>query len=93
MDESGRLNGGRGEIRALQKRVEELERMVGKLTLEEEMEEIAEEYPRYGYRRMRHELKRRGIEVNHKKVLRLMREKGLLCKNRRRFVRTTESNH
>jgi transposase InsO family protein len=34
---------------------------------------------RYGYRRIRDELKNRGQKVNHKKVQRLMKELGLKC--------------
>jgi len=36
-------------------------------------------------------LKRRGWEVNHKRVLRIMREDNLLCRSRRKFVVTTDS--
>ena len=38
-------------------------------------------------------LKRRGWEVNHKRVGRIMREDNLLCRRRRKFVVTTDSNH
>jgi putative transposase len=57
------------------------------------IEELVEEFHRYGYRRITAQLHREGIPVNHKKVLRLMRERGLLCKTRRRWVRTTDSTH
>jgi putative transposase len=57
------------------------------------IEELAEEFPRYGYRRITAQLHREGIAVNHKKVLRLMRERGLLCKPRPRWIRTTDSAH
>lgn len=49
--------------------------------------------PSYGYRPITHELHRRGISANHKRVLRLMRMDNLLCLRRRSFVRTTDSNH
>ncbi len=39
------------------------------------------------------ELRQRGFEVNHKRVLRLMREDNLLCLRRRSFVITTDSSH
>jgi putative transposase len=51
------------------------------------------EFPGYGYRRVTHQLKREGWKINHKRVLRLMRESGLLCRQRRRWVRTTDSEH
>ena len=34
---------------------------------------------RYGYRRVTLVLKNKGFNINHKKVLRIMREKSLLC--------------
>lgn len=68
--------------------------------VEEEMEvrsaiqQIAVEHRRrYGYRRISAELRRRGMPVNHKRVLRMMREDNLLAVERRRFVVTTDSNH
>jgi putative transposase len=48
---------------------------------------------RYGYRRICAELRRRGMQVNHKRVLRMMRKDNLLALRRRRFVVTTHSNH
>jgi transposase InsO family protein len=57
------------------------------------IEEIAAEYETYGYRRMTAQLHRDGIIVNHKKVSRIMREKGLKAKQTRRYVKTTDSNH
>jgi len=57
------------------------------------IEAICLEFPRYGYRRVTHQLKYEGWQVNHKKVLRLMRESDLLCRLKRRWVRTTDSRH
>jgi putative transposase len=49
---------------------------------------------RYGYRRVTRELSRTGIVVNHKRVLRLMREDNLLCLRTCPFVpMTTDSRH
>jgi transposase InsO family protein len=48
---------------------------------------------RYGYRRITAELRRRGLVVNHKRVLKLMREDNLLAIRQRRFVITTDSRH
>ncbi|HPM11714.1 IS3 family transposase [Mesotoga prima] len=58
-----------------------------------QIEAIIEEFPGYGYRRVTCELHRRGIPVNHKKVLRIMRQRGLLRKTKRRWIKTTDSNH
>jgi putative transposase len=57
------------------------------------IEELVEEFSGYGYRRITAQLRREGIQVNHKKVLRLMRERELLCKPKHRWVKTTDSNH
>ncbi len=61
--------------------------------LEKRIEEITEEFPKAGYRKVTRQLHREGNLVNHKKVHRIMREKGLLVKESRRFVKTTDSNH
>jgi putative transposase len=64
------------------------------MELRSEMQRIAVDHRRrYGYRRMGVELQQRGFYVNHKRVLRLMREDNLLALRRRKFVRTTESQH
>jgi transposase InsO family protein len=63
------------------------------LDLRDRLQRIALEWPSYGYRRVTAELARQGVEVNHKRVLRLMRQDNLLCLRKRRFVRTTDSNH
>jgi putative transposase len=57
------------------------------------IEEITEEFPKAGYRKVTRQLHREAVPVNHKKVHRIMREKDLLVKKTKRFVRTTDSNH
>jgi putative transposase len=47
----------------------------------------------YGYRRMTHQLRRHGYLVNHKRVLRLMRENGLIFKPNTYTPITTDSEH
>ena len=42
---------------------------------------------------MTHELRRRNHAVNHKRVARVMVEHAVGIKRRRRFVRTTDSDH
>ena len=61
--------------------------------LRSEIQKIALEWPAYGSRRITAELKRRGWEVNRKRVQRLMREDNLLCLRKRKFVVTTDSTH
>ncbi len=57
------------------------------------IETICLEFPRYGYRRVTEQLKRDRCLVNHKRVLRLMRESDLLCRVKRRWTKTTDSKH
>jgi putative transposase len=57
------------------------------------IQKIAVEWPSYGRPRITAELRRRGWEVNPKRVYRLMREDNLLCVRKRKFVVTTDSNH
>ena len=54
---------------------------------------VVEHRRRYGYRRVWKELRDRGMVVNYKRVLRLMREDNLLAVQRKQFVVTTDSNH
>ena len=55
---------------------------------------VVENRRRYGYRRVWFELNHTlGMVVNHKRVLRLMREDNLLALQRKQFVMTTDSNH
>ena len=67
--------------------------MDGDLELREEIQGVALQWSSYGYRRVTAELRRRGIGVNHKRVLRLMREDNLLCLRKRGRIWTTDSNH
>jgi putative transposase len=68
--------------------------------LEEDMEvrsviqQMAIEHRRrYGYRRITAALRRDGMRVNHKRVLRILREDNLLAVQPRAFAATTDSDH
>jgi len=61
--------------------------------LRDRIEEIALRFPRYGYRRITAQLKREGWAVNHKRVLRVMRESDLLVRCKRKWLCTTDSKH
>jgi putative transposase len=63
------------------------------VALRDAIEQIILDFPGYGYRRVTHALKRAGWIVNHKRVLRVMREESLLCHLKRHFVHTTDSHH
>ena len=58
-----------------------------------EIRAITDEFESYGYRRVDAELRHRGFTVNAKKVRRLMKAHDLNPRRRRRFVRTTDSDH
>ena len=68
-------------------------RDAAEMKLREALQRTALAFPTYGYRRITAELKRRGFQVNHKRVLRLMREDNLLCWRRKSFRVTTDSRH
>ena len=57
------------------------------------LEAICLEFSGYGYRRVTKQLQHEGKVINHKRVLRLMRESDLLCRLRRKRVMTTDSKH
>jgi len=61
--------------------------------LRDRIEQIVVEHARYGYRRVTYQLRREGYKINHKRVARIMREQSLQCQVKRRWVKTTDSNH
>ncbi len=63
------------------------------IKLRDEIPRIALLWPAYGRRRITAELHRRGWDVNHKRVHRIMREDNLLCLRKRKFMVTTNSAH
>jgi putative transposase len=79
-----------GFYRSLQGRAPAHEEMEVRSTIQA----IAVEHRRrYGYRRITAELRRRGMLVNHKRVVRIMREDNLLAVQPRAFVVTTDAAH
>jgi transposase InsO family protein len=63
------------------------------MELRDAIQTIAIDKPAYGYRRITAQLRRDGRVVNSKRVLRIMREDELQCHRRKKFVRTTDSDH
>jgi putative transposase len=58
------------------------------------IQQIAIEHRRrYGYRRISAELRRRGMQVNHQRVMRILAEDNLLAVQPKSFGVTTNSNH
>ena len=54
---------------------------------------ISYKHPYYGYRRITAQLRREKVGINHKRVLRMMRELGTQGRIKRRYVTTTNSQH
>jgi len=54
---------------------------------------ISYKHPYYGYRRMTAQLKREKLMINHKRVLRMMREMGIQGRIKRKYTTTTNSRH
>ena len=61
--------------------------------IKEKIKDIAYEHPYYGYRRMTAQLKREKLNINHKRVLRMMRQMGIQARIKRRYTTTTHSRH
>lgn len=63
----------------------------GNTKLLEQIKAIRVEHKEYGYRRITLELRNRGIIVNHKTVLKVMKTYGLLCTSFNRITRKYNS--
>jgi putative transposase len=59
-------------------------------TVTSRIEAICERWHAYGYRRVTFQLRREGLVINHKRVARIMRERGLKADPPRRFVVTSD---
>lgn len=57
------------------------------------LQDLAGQWPTYGYRRMTVELQRSGWVVNRKRVARMMAELGLQAKKNSKRIKTTDSRH
>jgi len=92
------LNNNTGkEVKKLETQVGKLEQMIGKLTMEnyiqKKIEDISREHPYYGYRRITAQLRREKVIVNHKKVLKMMKELGIQGRIKHKYIATTNSKH
>jgi transposase InsO family protein len=63
------------------------------VALRARIEGIVLELPGYGYRRVTEQLQKEGWSVNHKRMLRILRQESLLCQLKTRFVLTTNSEY
>ncbi len=73
--------------------MDEPSKRVEAVALRDAIEAIILEFSGYGYRRVTHTLQRAGWKVNHKRVLRIMREESGHGHLKRHFVHTTDSRH
>ena len=78
-----------GLHRCMQEQSREQERV----RLRDAVEDVCADFSGYGYRRVTRHLLRQGWQVNHKRILRVMRQESLLCHLKRRWVPTTDSEH
>jgi putative transposase len=79
-----------GFYRSLQQRAPDEEELAVRAAIHEI---FLEHKRRYGCPRVTKELRRRGMQVNHKRVQRLMKEDNLLAVQPRAFRVTTDSKH
>lgn len=75
------------------KKAEDLQKQKEDADLRDKIEKIVVKHERYGYRRVTAQLQREGLNVNHKRVQRIMQTEGLICKIKKRWIATTDSNH
>lgn len=61
--------------------------------LTSKVEKVAKTNISYGYRKITKQLQRQDIKINHKRVLKIMQEKGLIRKIKHFKICTTNSNH
>jgi len=62
------------------------------VSVRDAIEQIAATFPHYGYRRVTAQLARQGQTVNHKRVLRIIREECLLV-SVKRYVHAASRAH
>ncbi|MDP9357492.1 MAG: IS3 family transposase [Chloroflexota bacterium] len=63
------------------------------VALRDAIERLVLAFPGYGYRRVTKQLQRDVWTINHKRVLRVMRQESLLCQLKRHVVPTTDSTY
>lgn len=57
------------------------------------IEQVRVAFPRAGYRPLLHYLKRNGVNIGETRLRRVIKKFSLQIKNKKKFVRTTQSNH
>jgi putative transposase len=76
-------------------KISRIDQEIKDVELKDKIEALQARYPNCrGYRTIRAYLKREhGLLVNPKRIRRIMRKYGLICRPRRRFITTTDSDH
>jgi len=70
-----------------------LNKKIKETDIKNRIKDISYKHPYYGYRRITAQLRRDKVIVNHKKVLKMMKELGIQGRIKRRYVTTTNSKH
>jgi putative transposase len=70
-----------------------LDKKIKEKNIKKKIEDISHEHPYYGYRRITASLRRDNVIVNHKKVLKMMKELGIQGRIKRKYITTTNSKH
>jgi len=70
-----------------------LDKKIKETDIKKKIEDISREHPYYGYRRITASLRRDKLIVNHKKVLKIMKELGIQGRIKRKYITTTDSKH
>lgn len=72
---------------------DKLNKKISDKKIKDKIKEISYKHLYYGYRRITAELKRDKLIVNHKRVLRMMKQMGIQARIKRKYIATTNSKH
>jgi len=70
-----------------------LDKKIKETDIKNKIKDISYKHPYYGYRRIAAQLRRDKVIVNHKKVLKMMKELGIQGRIKRKYIATTNSKH
>jgi len=70
-----------------------LDKKIKETDIKNKIKDISYKHPYYGYRRITAQLKRDKVIVNHKKILKIMKELGIQGRIKHKYVTTTNSKH
>jgi len=72
---------------------DKLDKKIKEAGIKDKIATISREHPYYGYRRITAQLRRNKVIVNHKKVLKMMKELGIQGRIKHQYITTTNSKH